>query len=646
MHGDMTRFALACVTCCGLAIPGLGQELERGWTLVREDLELFIDPSAGRLRMEGTLVARLEHDAASPGPILALNARARLLRFDSVSAARAQTELNEKHAEMAQALIARVRFAEPRRRGDEVEISFVCHSEGQGRQFVVDESIALASWVEAWYPILPPQKGVSMGGASKVPGTTTFHLPDGWHAVSNGGLVSSETSGTETVEVWRTERALSRSFAAGPYEVMREKVGGLDVSLYLLSDDLPDPGAHVQSLSAAIEAMEERWGPYPYPSYAIAEVPSDRGAFGASSEQGFIMVKPRYLQLPTGNLPLFAHEASHGWWGNTVGTEGPGGLLCSESLAQYGAVIAAERLWGKGGATEFLRFSRPGYVPDQCARGYFGLWRDGLDKPLSKLVSGGQADHTLSDAKGHWVFHMLRRRVGDETFFATLRALIQEYSGRTMLLDDLRAKFVAAAPEAGLVTFFEQWLDRVGAPVLRHEWRETGDGISVTIEQLQGGEPFELWLDVGIQSDGGALRVERVHLHERKQTLHLAGPSKVGSVRLDPEHELLLWGPEFGASPVPGLEGLEPDPLAEDRSALYAGVFVVEGVGIEVTVVAEGGRLAVAVGSRAPQRLVHMGEHRFRSDDGFIIFDVADGRASSLTFLHDGGGTRRAVRRE
>lgn len=430
------------------------QELERGWVLVREDLDVYIDPGAGELQIEGTLVARLEHAESSPGPWLAVNSRDALLRFDDVSAEGATTLLNTTHEDLGQALVSRVTFATPKQRGDEVLISFACHSVAQGRQFVVSESIALASWVEAWYPILPPQEGTSLGGACKTRGTITFHMPAGWHAVTNGELISSESGDGETVEVWRSDRALARSFAAGPYTVIHETVGDLDVSLYLLSDDLPEPRDNVTSLSLAMKAMERRWGPYPYPSYAIAEVPESKGSFGASSEQGFIMVKPRFLRVPGGNVPLFAHEAAHAWWGNTVGTKAPGELICSETLAQYGAVIASEEVWGVEGATEFLRFSRPGYVADQCARGYFELLHAGRDKPLDQLQSGGDVDHTLSDAKGHWVIHMLRRRVGDELFFSTMRALIEEYTDAQMSLNDLRARFLEAAPDAGLERFF------------------------------------------------------------------------------------------------------------------------------------------------------------------------------------------------
>lgn len=172
-------------------------------------------------------------------------------------------------------------------------------------------------------------------------------------------------------------------------------------------------------MACAIGAMERVWGAYPYGGYAIAEIPADVVTWAASSEQGFIMARtPQFGE--DGNLPLFAHEAAHAWWGNRVSTTGPGAQLVSESLAQYGAVLAIGALEGHDAMNEFLRLSRDGYNQLQSAAGYFEMARRGGDRPLSQL-SNGRWDHNLSDAKGHWFYHMLRHRIGDERFFAVLR---------------------------------------------------------------------------------------------------------------------------------------------------------------------------------------------------------------------------------
>ena len=94
-----------------------------------------------------------------------------------------------------------------------------------------------------------------------------------------------------------------------------------------------------------------------------------------------------------------------------------------------------------------------------------------------------------------------------------------------------------------------------------------------------------------------------------------------------------------------GLGGVQPEPLAEGRAALYTGDYLVAEVGMTATVSEASGQLALALAGGATQPLVHTGEHRFRGIDGFIVFEVEDGRARALTYVRDGGGVRRAERR-
>jgi aminopeptidase N len=271
----------------------------------------------------------------------------------------------------------------------------------------------------------------------------------------------------------------------------------------------------------------------------------------AASQQGLIFARSTGFRYEGGNLPLFAHEMAHGWWGNLVGTDGPGSILCSESLAQYGAVIAIETLEGVDARNEFLRYSRTGYSGLQCANGYFYMWREGHDKPMRDLESGGW-DHNLSDAKGHWVYHMLRHRVGDEVFFATLRGMIEDFAGLPMTLDDMRAAFIAAAPDQSLEAFFTQWLDRAGAPVLDFDWWaiENGKGVRIDIAQTQPGEPFHLDLDVEIEFLDGDPRTEVIELREMTQTFRIETDKRPVAIRLDPRYRQLIWRPEYGPRPM------------------------------------------------------------------------------------------------
>ena len=518
-----------------------------GWEAIRLDLEVTPVPEEGCLGIEGTMRLR-RLPGGSPALLLALRQRGKRLTWVDVEGpAGAVVSTNEEHPEH-DVLLARITPDETVEPGAEVEVAFFCEATSESGQFQVDRGIALASWVEGWYPFVLDDS-VSLSKMMSVPGTTRFQLPPQWDAVSNGTLARRSGSEDGTSVLWEVTDPVARSFAAGPYRTVRRRVGEREIGIYLLPGTELDPGRQAELLAGALAAQERRFGPYPYPTYAIAEVPEASGDFYASSEQGFIMAKSSAFAWEHGNLPLWAHEMAHGWWGNLVGTDGPGSILCSESLAQYSAVIAIEALESEAAATEFLRFSRSGYPSEQCARGYFGFLSAGHDKPLAELTSGG-LDHQLSDAKGHWVFHMLRRRLGDELFFACLRELIESHAHRDLGLQDLRDHFVRRAPAAArLERFFTQWLDRSGAPVVEAEWRRLDpERIELVLVQRQE-EPFDLVVEVALELPEGSVRVEVELTEERTRTVVETATDPL-SVRVDPDHDLLIWHPEYGDAPA------------------------------------------------------------------------------------------------
>jgi hypothetical protein len=224
----------------------------------------------------------------------------------------------------------------------------------------------------------------------------------------------------------------------------------------------------------------------------------------------------------------------------------PSAMMTSEALAQVGAVFAIEGIEGRPAATEFLRFSRDGYGARQCARGYFAMRAEGLDKPLMQL-GGSTHDHQLSNAKGHWVYWMLRDRVGDSVYAAVFQRLQHEFAGRAMSLLDVRRAFVEAAPSSSdLKTFFAEWLDRAGAPDLALTWHAAGSAEqpSVEVTITQRGDVYHLPVEIAVDVDqGSAMRT--VRLTRATETFRFPATSLVRAVRLDPDHRILRLEEEY-----------------------------------------------------------------------------------------------------
>ena len=521
------------------------------WTMVALDLDLRVEPERGRLATAGRARLRLDADSATE-VVLELNTRAPVTRF---VAARLEGEpgrssLNLRVPEDSATLLARLPLRAARRRGELVEVAFRTETRGQSSQLLAGRAVALGSWVEQWYPT--PHGGGFTAARAAAPGTTRLDLPKAWRGVTSGYRVERREYGSRVRETWRVEEPVARSFAAGPYTSVTRRSGGREIEVHLLTADPRSAERQADMLQRALDALEGRFGAYPYRSYAVAEVPDAEVSWAASSEQGFIMAKSSIVADTVGNLPLFAHEAAHGWWGNAVNTTGPGSKMGSEALAQYGAVIAIEAIEGDSAMREFLRFSRPGYNPLQCALGYFYIWREGGDRALARLENG-EWDHNLADSKGMWFYHMMRGELGDERFFGALRGLLDRFRGRAMTLDDIRAALLAAAPDsAALVPALTQWLDRTGAPVLDLDWwslrRNGRPGLALRIRQRQPGPPFRLRLELGVRT-AASWSVVPVAVDDTLTTVDLDTDARPLEVTLDPRHTLLLWRPEYGPRP-------------------------------------------------------------------------------------------------
>ena len=200
---------------------------------------------------------------------------------------------------------------------------------------------------------------------------------------------------------------------------------------------------------------------------------------------------------------------------------------------------------------EFLEFSRSGYSPKQCARGYFTLVAQGQDHALATMgasdLSGGTT-HSLADSKGMWVYHMLRRQIGDDLFFATLRGLIDQYGGHDMSLDDVRAAFIKAAPDQDLEHFFAQWLDRTGAPRFDVTWSApVNDRVEIVFAQQNEGEPFVLDIDVDVIFEDGSTQRERIAVRGLETRAVVSTPAAVADVTLDPDRNVLIWRAAYDA---------------------------------------------------------------------------------------------------
>jgi hypothetical protein len=322
------------------------------------------------------------------------------------------------------------------------------------------------------------------------------------------------------VVVSRFVRAGEATIEVATGESRRDASGQRD-SLRIAIDANPRQVSHGRGLMADFERImrfyAELLGDAPYPSATLALVESQLP--GGHSPGYFALLNN---PLPTSRLnwrsdpasfsgfPEFfiAHELAHQWWGQAVGWRSYHEQWLSEGFAQYFAALYAGEARGEQAFGEMLRqFRRWALAESDEGPVYLGY-------RLGHIKGDSRVFRALVYNKGAAVLHMLRRLVGDETFFSALRRFYGEQKFQKAGTEDLRLAFEA---ESGLSLerFFERWIYGSAVPRLRYATSVGAGGVTVRFQQT-GDLVFDVPVTVSISYTDGRTQHVVVPVTERE----------------------------------------------------------------------------------------------------------------------------------
>ncbi len=260
-------------------------------------------------------------------------------------------------------------------------------------------------------------------------------------------------------------------------------------------------------------------GDAPYASAAIALMESDLP--GGHSPAYFAMLnEPPTTATVTWRgdpaafvgFPEFflAHELAHQWWGQAVGWKNYHEQWLAEGFAQYFAAMYAQKTRGDRVFGDMLRqFHR--WSIDESPQGpvYLGY-------RLGHLKTDLRAFRALVYNKGAAVLHMLRRLLGDETFFRGIRLFYEDRRYQKAGTEDLERAMESASGRV-LDRFFERWIYNAEMP--RVSYRSTIGEKGVTIEFEQAGNAiFDIPVTVRLVLVSGQTVDVMVPLTDRQVT--------------------------------------------------------------------------------------------------------------------------------
>ena len=318
---------------------------------------------------------------------------------------------------------------------------------------------------------------------------------------------------------------------AGPYVVREELVprpsaAPLRLRTYFYPDLEPLAAGYLGDSRRYIERYSKLIGRYPFDSFSVVASPLPTG-FGMPT---LTYIGAAVLKLPFIRATSLGHEVLHNWWGNGV------------------YVNYARGNWSEGLTTFMADYAYKEETSPEAARAARLAWlRDYAAVPAGEqpsLAEFHSRAHGTAAAVGYgksaMVFFMLRDLVGEKDFREGLRQFWRSKRFLPATWGDLRAAFERAYGH-DLSWFFEQWIERAGAPRLRIESAKAeskGGAVTLALAFAQTAPPYRLRVPVEIVT-GKSAQTRWIEIEHRHQTVLLPLAQLPDGVRLDPG--LRLW---------------------------------------------------------------------------------------------------------
>jgi hypothetical protein len=267
-------------------------------------------------------------------------------------------------------------------------------------------------------------------------------------------------------------------------------------------------------------------GDAPYPSFTLAVAESDRP--GGHSPPYFAVLNQvvpgsrfvwRNDPVSFDNYPAFflAHEVAHQWWGQAIGWKNYHEQWISEGFAQYFATLYAERDRTDNVLPNLLRQMRHTAIEESENGPIYLGYR------LGHIQGDDRIFRALVYNKSAMVLHMLRRLVGDDAFFAGIRAFYAEWKFRKAGTDDFQRAMEKAAGR-DLTRFFAAWIFGSDIPHVKFSYHVSDSQAIVRFEQRA--DPVDVPITVTVTYASGITESVLVVLAEKhtERTLGLKGP--------------------------------------------------------------------------------------------------------------------------
>lgn len=308
----------------------------------------------------------------------------------------------------------------------------------------------LPLWLEDGWQVEPAPPGGDTTNSDVAFYEMELTTPAGLRLAASGAEVESEEI-SEGIQRTRFATGPVRdvALALGPFELLVDQVGDIQLRAWVLSNHLQDGLDMIQAAKLQMQTMIEWVGPYPYTELDLVDAP---GAFGGIEYPGLVYIGTlgtNWLIEPT------VHEVAHQWFYGLVGDDQIYQPWLDEAAATYAEAMYFEQASFNATRTNFLADLRGVVRLRPTAEMPIGL-------PVGEYPS--QAEYAIIVyMKGALFFDELRLLMGDDGFRSFLQSYFNQYRYQVATADDFQSTAEAVC-ECDLQALFDLWVYE-GGPI-------------------------------------------------------------------------------------------------------------------------------------------------------------------------------------
>ncbi|MDJ0350809.1 M1 family metallopeptidase [Cryobacterium sp. PH29-G1] len=281
----------------------------------------------------------------------------------------------------------------------------------------------------------------------------TVACESGYTVVSNGVLSARSSRSGRTSYTFDVREPMATYLATvliGRYRRRDLAAAPVAHSLFFPAELATRVGTDFARLSEMIAFFTDRFGPYPFASYSVV-VTEDELEIPLEAH-GLAVFGSNHVDGEHGSDRLIAHELAHQWYGNSLTVARWHDIWLQEGFACY-----AEWLWEE---------QRGGRSADTLA----ALHRSKVAALPRDIVVGDPGPKDMFDdrvyKRGALALHAIRKSLGDDAFFAALRAYTAARRHGHVSTPDFVEFFSEHTGSRAIAGFVTRWVQESALPSL------------------------------------------------------------------------------------------------------------------------------------------------------------------------------------